>query len=145
MPATSIARPRTARRPGLAGGWPVRALAVLLLLSWRTAVLDAQKTDVIELANGETRGAVVRSVTPSLDPESRTATVVLQPEGIDGLTQGQGLRARIRPGGGDDGRIALPERCANVCFGGLKRNRLFMAASQSIYALYVNTQGAPGG
>src|SRR5215203_4916631 len=43
------------------------------------------------------------------------------------------------------GRIALPERCANLCFGGLKRNRLFMAASQSIYALYVNTQGAPGG
>ena len=43
------------------------------------------------------------------------------------------------------GRIALPERCANLCFGGLKRNRLFMAASQSIYALYVNTQGAFGG
>ena len=43
------------------------------------------------------------------------------------------------------GRVALPERCANVCFGGLKRNRLFMAASQSIYALYVNTQGAVGG
>jgi len=43
------------------------------------------------------------------------------------------------------GRISLPERCANVCFGGLKRNRLFMAASQSIYALYVNTQGALGG
>ena len=29
------------------------------------------------------------------------------------------------------GHIALPERCANVCFGGLKRNRLFMAASHS--------------
>jgi gluconolactonase len=43
------------------------------------------------------------------------------------------------------GRIALPERCANVCFGGLRRNRLFMAASQSVYALYVNTQGALGG
>ena len=42
-------------------------------------------------------------------------------------------------------RIALPERCANLCFGGAKRNRLFMAASQSLYALYVNTQGAPGG
>ena len=41
--------------------------------------------------------------------------------------------------------IALPERCANLCFGGLKRNRLFMASSQSLYALYVNTQGAPGG
>jgi gluconolactonase len=40
------------------------------------------------------------------------------------------------------GRIMLPERCANVCFAGIKRNRLFMAASQSIYALYVATQGA---
>ena len=43
------------------------------------------------------------------------------------------------------GRIVLPERCANLCFGGPQRNRLFMAASQSVYALYVNTQGAPGG
>ena len=43
------------------------------------------------------------------------------------------------------GHIALPERCANVCFGGLRRNRLFMAASTSVYALYVQAQGAPGG
>src|SRR5258707_1262003 len=43
------------------------------------------------------------------------------------------------------GRIELPERCANLCFGGLHRNRLFMAASTSVYSLYVNTQGAPGG
>jgi gluconolactonase len=43
------------------------------------------------------------------------------------------------------GRIALPERCANLCFGGTYRNRLFMAASKSVYALYVNTQGALGG
>jgi gluconolactonase len=49
------------------------------------------------------------------------------------------------PAGKLIGRIRLPERCANVCFGGLKRNRLFMAASQSIYSLYVGTQGAPGG
>jgi gluconolactonase len=41
------------------------------------------------------------------------------------------------------GRIRLPERCANVCFGGLRRNRLFMAASRSLYALYTGTQGAP--
>ncbi|NJR71963.1 MAG: SMP-30/gluconolactonase/LRE family protein, partial [Gammaproteobacteria bacterium] len=45
------------------------------------------------------------------------------------------------PDGKPIGRIALPERCANVCFGGLHRNRLFMAASTSLYALYVNTQG----
>ena len=42
------------------------------------------------------------------------------------------------------GRIRLPEVCGNLCFGGPKRNRLFMAASQSLYALYVNTQGAAG-
>jgi gluconolactonase len=41
------------------------------------------------------------------------------------------------------GRIDLPERCANLCFGGVERNRLFMAASTSIYSLYVNTQGTP--
>jgi len=40
------------------------------------------------------------------------------------------------------GHIALPERCANLCFGGLHRNRLFMASSQSLYSLYVGVQGA---
>ena len=40
------------------------------------------------------------------------------------------------------GHIHLPERCANLCFGGVKRNRLFMAASHSLYALHVNVQGA---
>ena len=37
--------------------------------------------------------------------------------------------------------IHLPEPCANLCFGGVKKNRLFMAASQSLYALYVEAQG----
>ncbi|HSB75577.1 MAG TPA: SMP-30/gluconolactonase/LRE family protein [Terriglobales bacterium] len=41
------------------------------------------------------------------------------------------------------GKIHLPETCANLCFGGAKRNRLFMAASQSLYAVYVETQGVP--
>jgi gluconolactonase len=43
------------------------------------------------------------------------------------------------------GHIALPERCANLCFGGRRRNRLFMAASRSIYSIYVNTRGVAGG
>src|SRR5207247_2611761 len=43
------------------------------------------------------------------------------------------------------GRIRLPETCGNICFGGPKRNRLFMAASQSLYAVYVATQGAAPG
>ncbi len=46
------------------------------------------------------------------------------------------------PAGERIGMIVLPEICANICFGGTKRNRLFMAASQSIYAIYVGTSGA---
>ncbi|MFY9511448.1 MAG: SMP-30/gluconolactonase/LRE family protein [Rubrivivax sp.] len=45
-----------------------------------------------------------------------------------------------------DGRplahIHLPERCANLCFGGTNNNRLFMASSHSLYAVYVNVRGA---
>jgi len=48
----------------------------------------------------------------------------------------------ISPAGALIGKIHLPEICANICFGGAKRDRLFMAASTSLYALYVNTQGA---
>jgi len=50
----------------------------------------------------------------------------------------------FNPDGRLIGRIGLPERCANVCFGGLHRNRLFMAATTSLYALYVNAQGIAG-
>ncbi|RMG38116.1 MAG: SMP-30/gluconolactonase/LRE family protein [Planctomycetota bacterium] len=46
------------------------------------------------------------------------------------------------PDGDRIGIIRLPEICSNVCFGGRKRNRLFMTASQSLYAVYVETRGA---
>jgi gluconolactonase len=46
------------------------------------------------------------------------------------------------PDGARIAQILLPEICANVCFGGPKRNRLFMAASQSLYAVYLETRGA---
>jgi gluconolactonase len=59
-------------------------------------------------------------------------------EGLDGVSV-------FNPAGKLLGRIDLPERCANVCFGGRHRNRLFMAASTSVYALFVNTQGITGG
>ena len=48
----------------------------------------------------------------------------------------------IAPNGDRIGMILLPEICANICFGGSKRNLLFMAASQSLYAVYVETRGA---
>ncbi len=43
------------------------------------------------------------------------------------------------------GRIRIPEVVGNLTFGGPKRNRLFMAGSQSLYSLYVGTQGASPG
>jgi gluconolactonase len=46
------------------------------------------------------------------------------------------------PDGQRIGQILLPEICSNVCFGGRKRNRLFMTGSQSLYAVYVETRGA---
>lgn len=71
---------------------------------------------------------------------------------IDGnLWCGWGMTAEydgvrvINSSGAYIGHIHLPERCANLCFGGLHRNRLFMSAAQSLYSLYVNTQGVAGG
>jgi len=59
--------------------------------------------------------------------------------GLDGVWIFQRRRRPHRP-------HRSPERCANLCFGGTyPRNRLFMAASTSLYALYVNTQGVAGG
>ena len=51
----------------------------------------------------------------------------------------------FNPQGKAIGKISLPERCANLCFGGSKGNRLFMASSHSLYALYVNTRDASFG
>ncbi len=61
-----------------------------------------------------------------------------------GTPELDGVRV-FNPAGEPIGHIRLPERCANLCFGGLRRNRLFMAASQSVYALYVNARGVAGG
>ena len=64
--------------------------------------------------------------------------------GFSGGEEHDGV-AIFAPDGVMIGRILLPEGCANLCFGGAKRNRLFMAASQSVYSLYVEAQGVPGG
>src|SRR5262249_21072800 len=46
------------------------------------------------------------------------------------------------PDGQRIGQILLPEICANLCFGGTKRNRLFMCGSQSLYSVYTEAIGA---
>ncbi len=73
-----------------------------------------------------------------VDTEGNVWAAITGGPGYDGV-------AIFAPDGTLIGRILLPERCANLCFGGPKRNRLFMTASQSVYALYVEAQGNPGG
>ena len=48
----------------------------------------------------------------------------------------------FNPQGKAIGFIRLPERCANLCFGGPKNNRLYMTSCHSVYALYVEAHGA---
>lgn len=99
-------------------------------------------TAVIELLGGETVTAVVRSATPSLDPDSKTATIVLTPQGIGGLTPGQGLRARIKPrGGGDRALIALPEEAVQTLEG---KEVVFVKTAKGFQATTVVT-GKRGG
>lgn len=58
-----------------------------------------------------------------------------RPEDLDGVMV-------FNPQGKPIGFIRLPERCANLCFGGPKRNRLYMASCHSLYALYVESHAA---
>lgn len=98
---------------------------------------------VIELPGGATITATVRSTTPSLDPQSRTATVVLSPAGVPaGLAQGQGVRVRITPrGSATNGRIVLPEAAVQSFEG---RDVVFVRTGTGFQATPV-TIGARGG
>jgi gluconolactonase len=58
-----------------------------------------------------------------------------RPEDLDGVMV---FNSQGKP----TGFIRLPERCANLTFGGPKKNRLFMASCHSLYALYVEARGA---
>lgn len=97
----------------------------------------------LELIGGETRSATVRSVTPSVDAESRTATVVLIPEGTSGLTPGQGLRVRIRPSvAAATGTISLPEEAVQSFEG---RDVVFVRNARGFQAVNVTTGQRGGG
>jgi gluconolactonase len=62
-------------------------------------------------------------------------------EGNLWLGAGDGVHC-LSPEGELIGKIRVPEVVANVCFGGPKRNRLFICGTQSLYSIYVRTTGA---
>lgn len=98
---------------------------------------------VIELPNGDTLEAVVGSITPSLNAESRAATVVLQPRGVPaGLTQGQAVRVRITPQGTALPAIVLPEEAVQQVEG---RDVVFVQVEGGFQARPVSTGQRTGG
>lgn len=111
--------------------------------------LDAQRVRpgdpaVIEVPGGGTVPAMVRSATPSLDLETRTATVVLTPTGtLAGLQPGQSLRARITPKAAPaTGRIVLPEEAVQSVEG---RDVVFVQQPKGFQATPVTAGARSGG
>lgn len=97
----------------------------------------------IELPDGEIREATVASTTPSLDPQSRTVTVVLQPASPAGLTPGLGLRVRIVPRAAATGtRVALPEEAVQSVEG---RDVVFVRTATGFQATPVTIGQRSGG
>jgi gluconolactonase len=97
--------------------------------------------DIVDDGTRATNGRVFFDAMPGFADGIRVDTEGNVWCGFAGSPDQDGV-AVFAPDGTLIGRILLPERCANLCFGGRKRNRLFMAASQSLYALYVEAQGA---
>lgn len=110
--------------------------------------IDAQRIQpgdraIIELPGGGTVDAIVRSATPALNRESRTATVVLQPAGVPaGLTQGQALRVRIIPRGSAADRIVIPEEAVQQING---RDVVFAQTERGFQAVPVSVGSRSGG
>lgn len=100
-------------------------------------------TAVIELADGETRTATVHSITPALDAQSKTATLLLRPQGAALLTAGQGVRVRVRPSGQPgDGRMTLPEDAVQTVEG---KNMVFVRSPKGFQATVVVIGERSGG
>lgn len=99
---------------------------------------------VIELSGGGSVDAVVRSSTPALDPQSRSATIVLQPLGTPaGLVQGQAVRARITPRATViSGAILLPEEAVQQIAG---RDSVFVRVPGGFQAVAVTVASRSGG
>ncbi len=97
--------------------------------------VQAGDTAMIELADGQTRIATVHSITPALDAQSKTATLVLTPQGAAQLTAGQGVRVRVRPRSQpSDGRMTLPEEAVQTVEG---KNMVFVRGPKGFQATEV--------
>ena len=123
---------------------------------------DYRKLYIADTGEDATKGIYVWDVVDSKRLENRRRFCSMELEGV-GAGGADGIRADedgniwasagwvgegydgvhiFAPDGQRIGQILLPEICSNLCFGGPKRNRLFMTGSQSLYSVYVATRGA---
>ncbi|MGH7118543.1 MAG: SMP-30/gluconolactonase/LRE family protein [Acetobacteraceae bacterium] len=94
------------------------------------------RTFRVDLNNRLSNSRVLAEISPGIADGFRVDT-----EGNIWTSAGDGVQC-ITPGGDLIGKVRVPEKVANVCFGGPKRNRLFICGFTSLYAIYVNAQGA---
>jgi len=97
-------------------------------LSGKTKVIDANGPGALDGFRVDTEGNLWCGWGSNGSPQGK-------PEELDGVMV-------FNPQGKAIAHIRLPERCANLTFGGPKNNRLYMTASHSLYALYVEAHGA---
>ena len=97
-------------------------------LSNKTKVIDANGPGALDGIKVDTEGNIWCGWGSNGSPTAKA-------EELDGVMV-------FNPQGKAIGHIRLPERCANLAFGGAKKNRLFMASCHSLYALYVEAHGA---
>jgi gluconolactonase len=90
----------------------------------------------VDESNALHNSRVVAEVSPGIPDGFR-----IDVDGNIWTSAGDGVHC-ITPEGELLGKIRVPEKVSNVCFGGPKRNRLFICGFTSLYAIYLNTRGA---
>jgi gluconolactonase len=83
-----------------------------------------------------TRGRVFATISPGAADGFRVDV-----DGNIWSSAGDGVHV-FAPDGTCIGKVKVPEAVSNVCFGGARKNRLFITATTSLYAIYLGTNGA---
>ena len=98
---------------------------------------DPQHVRVYDMVGGRpANGRLFHTIAPGCADGIR-----LDSEGNLWSSAGDGVHC-IAPDGRRLGRILVPERVSNICFGGRAKNRLFITATTSVYSVVLNRKGA---
>jgi gluconolactonase len=146
--------PTAVYQAGVAAGAPERVLETHDRPNGLCFSPDGSRLYVVD--SGAPRTITVHDLT-SGRPDAGRVFAEMAPGSSDGIRCDADGNLWAAAGGGGDGydgvhvfapdgvligQVVLPEHCANLCFGGPARNRLFMTASQSVYAVHLNVRGA---